>query len=44
MEALQSCATSIGGQEALAHAARTTSGEPPVVMIAEEDTFRFDIP
>ena len=41
MEALQSCARSIGGQETLAHAARISSGGPPVVMIAEEDTFKF---
>lgn len=41
MEALQSCAKSIGGQETLAHAARISSGGPPVVMIAEEDTLTF---
>ena len=41
MEALQTCAGSIGGQETLAHAARISTGGPPVVMIAEEDTFTF---
>jgi uncharacterized protein (TIGR02118 family) len=41
MEALQSCARSQGGQETLAHAAQISSGGPPVVMIAEEDTFMF---
>jgi uncharacterized protein (TIGR02118 family) len=41
MEALQSCARSQGGQETLAHAEKISSGGPPVVMIAEEDTFMF---
>ena len=41
MEALQSCARSQGGQETLAHAAQISTGGPPVVMIAEEDTFMF---
>jgi len=41
MESLQSCARSSGGQETLAHAAQISSGGPPVVMIAEEDTFTF---
>ncbi len=41
MEALQSCAKSNGGQETLVHAARISTGGPPVVMIAEEDTFTF---
>ena len=41
MEALQRCAESDGGKETLAHAAQISSGGPPVVMIAEEDTFSF---
>src|ERR1700692_3723199 len=41
MEALQRCAESAGGKETLAHAAKISSGGPPVIMIAEEDTFTF---
>jgi len=41
MEALQWCAESDGGKETLAHAAKISSGGPPVVMIAEEATFTF---
>ena len=41
MEALQQCAESTGGKETLAHAAKISSGGPPVIMIAEEDTFAF---
>jgi len=41
MEALQRCAASPGGQEALAHAVKISTGGPPVIMIAEEDTFTF---
>lgn len=41
MEALQKCAESAGGKETLAHAAKISSGGPPVIMIAEEDTFTF---
>jgi uncharacterized protein (TIGR02118 family) len=41
MEALQQCAASAGGKETLAHAAKISSGGPPVIMIAEEDTFTF---
>ena len=41
MEALQRCVESAGGKETLAHAAKISSGGPPVVMIAEEDTFTF---
>ena len=39
MEALQRCAESTGGKETLAHAVKISSGGPPVIMIAEEDTF-----
>ena len=41
MEALQRCAESRGGQETLAHAVKISSGGPPVIMIAEEDSFTF---
>jgi len=41
LEALQRCADSPGGKETLAHAAKISSGGPPVIMIAEEDTFTF---
>ena len=38
---LQQCAESAGGKETLANAAKISSGGPPVIMIAEEDTFTF---
>jgi uncharacterized protein (TIGR02118 family) len=41
MEALQKCAESAGGKETLANAAKISSGGPPVILIAEEDTFTF---
>ena len=41
MEALQRCAESAGGKATLAHAAKISSGGPPVIMVAEEDTFTF---
>ena len=41
MEVLQQCAASAGGKETLAHASKISSGGPPVIMIAEEDTFAF---
>jgi uncharacterized protein (TIGR02118 family) len=41
MEALQRCAASPGAQETLSHAEKISSGGPPVIMIAEEDTFTF---
>ena len=41
MEALQACAASADGQATLAHAAQISSGGPPVVMIAEEQSFSF---
>ncbi|HWZ43009.1 MAG TPA: EthD family reductase [Candidatus Saccharimonadales bacterium] len=41
MEALQACAGSAGGKETLAHAVKISSGGPPVMMIAEEDSFNF---
>jgi uncharacterized protein (TIGR02118 family) len=41
MEALQACAASEGGKQTLAHAAQISSGGPPVMMIAEEESFTF---
>ena len=41
MDALNACAASPGGQETLAHAAAISSGGPPVVFVAEEETYRF---
>src|SRR4029077_13561349 len=41
IEVLQRCAESAGGKETLAHAVKISSGGPPVIMIAEEDTFTF---
>jgi len=41
MDALQVCAASEGGKETLGHAARISSGGPPVIMIAEEESFNF---
>jgi uncharacterized protein (TIGR02118 family) len=41
MEALQACAASDGGKETLAHAAKISSGGPPVMLVAEEQTFTF---
>lgn len=41
MEALQQCAASQGAQETLANAAKISTGGPPVILIAEEETFTF---
>ena len=41
MEALQACAASAGGQEAINHAFKISSGGPPVVMVAEEQACTF---
>jgi uncharacterized protein (TIGR02118 family) len=41
MEALQSCAASEGGKETIGHAVKISSGGPPVMMIAEEESFNF---
>lgn len=41
MEALQACAASPGGKETLGHAAKISSGGPPVMLIAEEESFTF---
>jgi uncharacterized protein (TIGR02118 family) len=36
--ALEACAASRDGQDALAHAQKISNGGPPVVMVAEEET------
>jgi uncharacterized protein (TIGR02118 family) len=41
MEVLQRCAESAGGTATLEHAVKISSGGPPVIMIAEEETFTF---
>ncbi len=41
MEALQACAASEGGKETIGHAVKISSGGPPVIMIAEEESFNF---
>src|SRR5206468_5308759 len=41
LEALQACAASAGGKETLAHAAKISTGGPPVLLIAEEQTLTF---
>jgi uncharacterized protein (TIGR02118 family) len=42
MQALEGCAASDGGKEALAHAVKISSGGPPIFLVAEEDTFTFN--
>jgi len=41
MQALEACAASQGGKETLASAIAISSGGPPIVLIAEEETFEF---
>jgi len=41
LEALQRCARSAGGKETLANAVKISSGGPPVIMVAEEESFTF---
>ena len=41
LKVLEECAASAGGKETLANAVKISSGGPPFVMIAEEDTFTF---
>lgn len=38
MRALETCADSPGGKEVLDHAAKISTGGPPVILIAEEET------
>jgi len=41
MQALEACAASDGGKEALAHAVKISSGGTPIFLVAEEETFIF---
>jgi uncharacterized protein (TIGR02118 family) len=41
MQALEACAASEGGKEALAHAVKISSGGLPIFLVAEEETFTF---
>jgi uncharacterized protein (TIGR02118 family) len=41
MQALEACAASEGGKEALANAVKISSGGVPIFLVAEEETFTF---
>ncbi len=41
MSALEKCAASPGGKQVLDHAAKISTGGPPVILIAEEETASF---
>ncbi len=41
MDALQACLNSPGGKETVAHAIKISSGGPPIMFIAEEQSFSF---
>ena len=41
LKVLEECAASAGGQETLANAVKISSGGPPVIMIALEDSLTF---
>ena len=41
IQALEACAASDGGKEALAHAVKISSGGTPIFLVAEEETFIF---
>jgi uncharacterized protein (TIGR02118 family) len=38
---LEACAASAGGKQTLAHAVSISSGGPPILLVAEEETFTF---
>jgi uncharacterized protein (TIGR02118 family) len=42
MQALEACAATEGGKEALAHAVKISSGGPPIFLVAEEETYTFN--
>ena len=42
MEALQACAASQAGRDAIAHAHKISNGGPPIVLIAEEEVVKLD--
>jgi uncharacterized protein (TIGR02118 family) len=41
MKDLEACAASQGAKETLAHAFTISTGGPPVILVAEEETFSF---
>jgi uncharacterized protein (TIGR02118 family) len=41
MKVLEACAESAGGKETLANAVKISSGGPPTIMIADEESFSF---
>ena len=41
MQALQDCAASAGTQEAVAHAFAISTGGPPIILVAEQETTTF---
>jgi uncharacterized protein (TIGR02118 family) len=41
MRILEACAASENGRQVLAHAVSISTGGPPVVLIAEEESFNF---
>ena len=41
MDALQACMNSPGGKETAAHAVKISSGGPPIIFIAEEQSLSF---
>jgi hypothetical protein len=41
MQALQDCAASAGMQEAAAHAFAISTGGPPIILVAEQETTTF---
>ncbi|MGB7622413.1 MAG: EthD family reductase [Terriglobia bacterium] len=41
MKDLEACASSQGAKETLAHAFTISTGGPPVILVAEEETFNF---
>ena len=41
MQALQDCAASAGAQEAVGHAFAISTGGPPIVLVAEQETTTF---
>jgi uncharacterized protein (TIGR02118 family) len=41
MDDLTKCADSDGGKEVLAHAAKISTGGPPIVLVCEEESFVY---
>lgn len=41
-QALEACAASEGGKEALAHAVKISSGGAPIFLVADEETYTFN--